>query len=957
MLEILVDVHIPQDLARENIEDFKSIFKIGLEDSELKVRVSSLKATGSFITSLDDTETVHRMVDVVELCLKTMIEALKEDEDSGKSALESFIDMAEFHPDLFKDFGSTLVDVISQIMINKDFENGTRSSAKEILLALAEKAPGLVRKIENVKTQFYPALFEMITEVPYEDDIDEWAQEKEEEDVTRTDPHGVAREALVRFARIIGENITIAASSDLIKAAIVDPDWKRRQAGYFYLGYIAESCQKIFAKNLDETMRMSAAGVVDEHPRVQFAGLTCLGLMISEQAPKAQKDYHSEIMPQLMSIMNSGSLIKIKTQATSAAVNFVRELITVDEAGIEETERETSAIEEYTDELLEICSKLFSEGIEHNHSSLQEEVLALISCIATLIEEKFVNYYQNFMPGLKHIILNTPNETNSQRDLRSNTIQTIGFMMDAIKNTEENVDSFKEDGKEIVGIFSKILDEIKDDDPQVTAITNAFCQIAAVMKEDFAPFLPNIMERLIAGTRSEVDFKLQDAELPNLTEDGNLTSVTFKMKGFDGQKKLSLNTTALETKINSTQVVRALAENLGTVFFPYVENSYEALSELFNYKYSKAVRNCAIESCQFFLEACEDRQLKIQLFGDMHSKFEACITSFLAKMDTDEIVVFLKEYYHCIKLFKEGDIPITPAQIENLVDSMSKACQLASEDKKLQVQELEKKRDVLDEEDVDGYKEVLDEIEKVFLYTMEIAGQYMRIFKEDVSQIMKVKLFPLFVENMNKSENTEHEVIDSMCFFIDCCEFLSYEFFQEIYEGVLNKFFEIYAAHKDNEDRDVVQSLSFGLGVIAQKLPSDQFAPFAKNVFGILEEVISVPDNMSEDNNYATENALSSLLKLVYFQKDGQIISDVQAIKYLRMLPLTQDLDEALAVNKFLIEQVENKNPNILGEGNCNASELEKALNRIAEFHQNDPELKTLDEDLVIRLNNILSSN
>jgi hypothetical protein len=292
------------------------------------------------------------MVDVVECCLKTMIEALKEDEDAGKSALESFIDMAEFHPDLFRNFGPTLVDVISQIMINKDFENGTRSSAKEIILALAEKAPGLVRKIENVKTQFYPALFEMITEVPFEDDLNEWAEEKEEEDVTRTDPHGVAREALVRFSRIIGENITIAASSDLIKAAIVDPDWKRRQAGYFYLGYIAESCTKIFAKNLDETMRMSAAGVVDEHPRVQFAGLTCLGLMISEQAPKAQKDYHSEIMPRLMSIMNSDSLLKIKTQATSAAVNFVRELITVDETGIEDTERETSALELYTDELL-----------------------------------------------------------------------------------------------------------------------------------------------------------------------------------------------------------------------------------------------------------------------------------------------------------------------------------------------------------------------------------------------------------------------------------------------------------------------------------------------------------------------------------------------------------------------------------------------------------------------------
>jgi hypothetical protein len=56
MLEILVDVHIPQEHAKENINDFKSIFWTGLEDPDLKVRISSLKATGSFITSLDDPE-------------------------------------------------------------------------------------------------------------------------------------------------------------------------------------------------------------------------------------------------------------------------------------------------------------------------------------------------------------------------------------------------------------------------------------------------------------------------------------------------------------------------------------------------------------------------------------------------------------------------------------------------------------------------------------------------------------------------------------------------------------------------------------------------------------------------------------------------------------------------------------------------------------------------------------
>ncbi|CAI2376389.1 unnamed protein product [Moneuplotes crassus] len=956
MLDILVDVHIPQELASEYISSFKEIFKQGLSDSDLKVKVASFKATSSFITSLSDNTLALQFSDIVEGLLSIMIDALKEDENAGKATLESFIDMADFHPDLFKEYGTTLVDVVSQIMLNTDFEDGTRSSAKEILLSLANKAPGVVRKLDNLKTDFYPALFKMITEVTNEDDIEEWAKEKEEEDITRSDPHAVAREALLRFSRIVGENITIEASIDLIKTAITDEDWKKRQAGYYYLGYIAESCKKILSKDLEETMRLSAAGVVDSHPRVQYAGLTCLGLMITEQAPKAQKKYHAEIMPQLMSIMKSDCYMKIKTQATSAAVSFVRELIQVDEQGIEETEREVGAIEGYTDDLLNCCADLFTDAIEKDYPALQEEVLALISCIATLIEEKFAVFYPKFMPGLIQIIQNTPNETVHQKDLRSNTIQTIGFLMDAIKNSEENMDQFKDDAKNIVEIFSQILtsDDIKEEDPQVTAITNALTQAAAVLKDDFAPYLPAIMEKLLEGAKSNVDFKLEDALLPTEEQEDNMTSVTFKMKGMEGQKKLSLNTNALETKINSVQVLRALAENLKATFFPFVEKTYEVLSELFEYKYSKAVRLCSVECCQYLIEACTDATMKEQIMGAMHIKFETGIQSSLKKSDSEEIVVFLKEYYHCIKLFEEKGAPVSPSQIENLVDLMAKSCHLASEEKKLTLVELEKNRENLDEEDVAGYREALDEIEKAFLYSMEVAGQYMRLFKADVTQIMKEKLFTLFVENMSKSENTEHEVIDGLCFLIDCCEFLSIEFFQEIYQDVVKKFVEIYEKHKNDEDRDVVQSLSFGLGVVASRLPNDQYAPLAEGIHNILEEVISVPDPMSEENNFATENALSSLLKIVMFQKDGTLITDDHAKKYLGMLPLKEDLDEALAINKIIIEQVEKQNQNILA---TTGAEVEAALNRIAELHHNEPELKTLNEEYAQRLSALLQSN
>ena len=42
----------------------------------------------------------------------------------------------------------------------------------------------------------------------------------------------------------------------------------------------------MFGKNIDEMLKMSAAGVVDAHHRVRYAGLMCLALLITEQSPK-----------------------------------------------------------------------------------------------------------------------------------------------------------------------------------------------------------------------------------------------------------------------------------------------------------------------------------------------------------------------------------------------------------------------------------------------------------------------------------------------------------------------------------------------------------------------------------------------------------------------------------------------------------------------------------------------
>ena len=62
------------------------------------------------------------------------------------------------------------------------------------------------------------------------------------------------------------------------------------------------------------------------------------------------------------------------------------------------------------------------------------------------------------------------------------------------------------------------------------------------------------MERLYQDAAADVDYAVEDAELENpptmKTEDG-ITQICLSMKGIDGKKKLTVNTSKLESKLNS----------------------------------------------------------------------------------------------------------------------------------------------------------------------------------------------------------------------------------------------------------------------------------------------------------------------------------------------------------------------------------------------------------------------
>jgi len=158
------------------------------------------------------------------------------------------------------------------------------------------------------------------------------------------------------------------------------------------------------------------------------------------------------------------------------------------------------------------------------------------------------------------------------------------------------------------------------------------------------------MEKLIKDALLDIDIKIEDAEIDQLKSKGDsesgVTSVTLSMKGLEGNKQISLNTNALESKINAVCVIWDLAKNLGKSFFTYVEPTWEAIKSIFSYKYSKAVRENVWEITEFLVLACPDEASMTALYWTMLPYFIERIEEYAKKNDYVESVSILNAYLH-----------------------------------------------------------------------------------------------------------------------------------------------------------------------------------------------------------------------------------------------------------------------------------------------------------------------
>lgn len=225
--------------------------------------MAALKAIAAFVSGIDDSTIALEFSPVLSLLLDVVVEALHQHEDQGRQALESLCELTSAHPECWKAETAKLLNVTSQVAQQKDFEDGTRSAAIEVVLSLSSSMPAPIRKAAETKTILFPTLAKMLMEVT--EDEAEWLTEIEDLDKLASNPVSTAASSISRLAADLGEKTTLACCQPIIAECVRSENAIQRQAGYCLLGLIAETCKESYAKNLAEAMQMASAGVQDSN--------------------------------------------------------------------------------------------------------------------------------------------------------------------------------------------------------------------------------------------------------------------------------------------------------------------------------------------------------------------------------------------------------------------------------------------------------------------------------------------------------------------------------------------------------------------------------------------------------------------------------------------------------------------------------------------------------------------
>ncbi|XP_067944804.1 importin-5-like [Watersipora subatra] len=880
-----------------------------------EVRFSAAKAACSFLVANDsDQQLLVYFRDLLPGVLTAVDLSIERQTDD--MLLKCLIDVAENIPKYFRPQLETVLTLCIKVMSNKDLEDSWRQLALEIVTTLAETASAMLRKQSKYLPHIIGIILQLMCELEEEDD---WSlQDEPEDDEADTNPVA-AESALDRIACGIGKTMLPIIMAN-VPALLRSEDWKCRHAALMAISACGEGCSKMMALMLKQIIDSIIPLTRDSHPRVRYAACNALGQMSTDFSPHLQKKFHQEVLEGLLFVLDDKENPRVQAHAGAALVNFCEECPKVVLAPY---------LDRIIQKLAEVLQDKFNELIQKGNKLVLEQIVTTLATVADSVEDKFIQYYDQFMPCLKVIIENAVQP--ELKLLRGKTIECVSLIGLAVGR-----EKFSQDCEQVMKLLLASQTgaaDIADDDPQVSYLISAWARMCKILGQEFAQFLPMVMPPVLkaAGIKPELAV-LDSDEMKRLENDNDWHFVTL-----GDQQNFGIRTAGLEDKATACQMLVCYARELKQDFAMYTKEVVEIMVPLLKFYFHDDCRVAAAESLPYLLDCAKELGEEF-----VQSMWDFILPSLLKSIESepeqDIQAEVMSSLAQCIEKKGKGALGDPHLQelagtITTLLDDHFKRQEERHEQRKDEDYDEDQEENLKNEDATDVY--ILSKISDIIHSLFGTMGSdFLPVFEHLLNQFVR----------LIKPDAPWSDRQWGICIFDDLLEFtgptaIKYQTY----------FLQSMCAALTDKQPEIRQASAYGIGVMAmfgQKAYNETLTA----AFPVLCTMIQDSNSRSLENVNATENAISAVTKMCKYAPES--INVVEVIQlWLGWLPVWEDTDEAVHVYGYMCDLFESQNPSLFGEDGCNIPHLVSIIAQVFNL-----EVIERDNEVYARLKRCITS-
>uniref|UniRef100_A0A671T1C8 Importin-5-like n=1 Tax=Sinocyclocheilus anshuiensis TaxID=1608454 RepID=A0A671T1C8_9TELE len=609
------------------------------------------------------------------------------------------------------------------------------------------------------------------------------------------------------------------------------------------------------------------------------------------------KKFHDKVISALLQTMEDQSNPRVQAHAAAALINFTEDC-------------PKTLLIPYLDSLVQhlhvIMVAKLQELIQKGTKLVLEQVVTSIASVADTAEEKFVPYYDLFMPSLKHIVENAVQK--ELRLLRGKTIECISLIGLAVGK-----EKFIPDASAVMQLLLKTqtdFNDLEDDDPQLSYMISAWARMCKILGKEFQQYLPVVMGPLMKTASIKPEVALLDTQdMENMSEDDG-----WEFVNLGDQQSFGIKTAGLEEKATACQMLVCYAKELKEGFVEYTEQVVKLMVPLLKfYFHDDILQETTISyhlysSMPLLLECARVRGPEY-LSQMWHFMCDALIKSIGNEPDSDVLSEIMHSFAKCIELM--GDGCLNNEHFEELGGILKG--KLEEHFKNQEVRQAKRQDEDYDEQVEETLQDEDDNDVYILTKVSDILHSIFSSYREKVLPWFE-QLLQLIV-NLICPHRPWADRQWGLCIFDDVIEHCSPSSFK-----YAEYFLRPTMQSLCDTSPEVRQAAAYGIGVMAQ-FGGENYRPAFTEAVPLLVGVIQSPDSRAKENVNATENCISAVAKVMKYCPECINVNEILP-HWLSWLPLNEDKEEAVHTFSYLCDLIESNNPTVLGPDNTNLPKI-----------------------------------